>query len=99
MEETCSSKAQIYRKMLTYYLLTQNAEHQMVKVKTPNLYLDTSIKDCNVSLMNCITFRSVNSSVKLVPCSINSFLHPSLVFSSLGIMQQQTGICSLCLLM
>lgn len=51
-----------------------------------------------ISFMNHNTFRSVNSSLKLGLCSISSFLHPSFLFS-LGIMQQQTGICSLCLLM
>lgn len=35
-----------------------------------------------IYFMNHNTFRSVNSSVKLVLCSINSFLHPSSLFSS-----------------
>lgn len=58
--------------MLTHYLLTQNAQYQMLKVKVLNLLLDTSNKDLKtLSFMNYNTFRSANSSIKLVLCSIN----------------------------
>lgn len=68
--------------MLTHYLLTVNAQCQMLKVKVLNLLLDTLNKDLQtICFVNHNAFRSVNSTIQLGLCSINSSLHPSFLFS------------------